>query len=347
MQLTLIYKLGAGIWTPLTVIFGWLTSLLNEYFGSFGLAIIFLTIIIRGATMPLNIRSQKAMMKQQALSDKQAEIKRKYPDDKQKQEEELQKLFRENGISTLSGCLLPLLPILFLFPIWYVVRQPLQYVMGVSESNIKAMGELLNLKGVTSDNISLINVLTTDASAMVQSVGKGLIKVDQVLDMKFLGMNLGLTPSANPSTIMSDPGTYLPLLSIPIICLITTVIQTMMTNLTKPNAKEKKEEKNRAKANPANNKPDDPSNRTMKIFTYIMPLLMLWFTFSSPAAFGFYWIVGNLMSILQTVLTYYMFTKPFEEKTRELKEQKKNAFKKKKAELATETAGGSGKKKNK
>ena len=45
------------------------------------------------------------MMKQQTLSDKQAEIKRKYPDDKQKQTEELQKLFQENGASPLGEAL--------------------------------------------------------------------------------------------------------------------------------------------------------------------------------------------------------------------------------------------------
>ena len=345
MQLTLIYKLGAGIWTPLTVLFGWMASLLYEYFGSYGLAIIFLTVIIRGCTLPLNIRSQKAMMKQQALSDKQAEIKRKYPDDKQKQEEELQKLFKENGISSLSGCLLPLLPILFLFPMWYVVRCPLQYVMGVSESNLKSIGELLSLKSVTSDNIPLINLLTKDAGAMVQVVGKGLIKAEQVLDMKFLGLDLGLTPSINPGKIAGDPGTYVPLLIVPALVLLTTIAQTLLTNITKPNAKQKKEEKKRAKLNPANNQPDDPAARTGKIFTFLMPALMLWTTISLPAAFGFYWIIGNIMGIVQIVLTYYMFTKPFEEKTGELKEQKKNAFKKK-SPLATETAGeGSAKKK--
>ena len=72
-----------------------------------------------------------------------------------------------------------------------------------------------------------------------------------------------------------------------------------------------------------------------------MPAVMLLTTFMLPAAFGFYWIVGNLMGILQQVLTYYMFTKPYEEKKKELAEQKKNAFKKKKkkAELAAAGAG--------
>lgn len=339
MQLSLLFKLGAGIWTPLTVLFGWLTSLMYEFFGSYGMAIIFLTIIVRGFTVPLSVRSQKAMMKQQALSDKQAEIKRKYPDDKQKQEQELQKLFKENGISTLSGCLLPLLPILFLFPIFYVVRCPLQYVTGVSEANIKAIGELFSIKSATADNISVINFFNGNAGALVTAVGKGLIKAEQVLDMKFLGLDLGATPSWNPKVIASNVSLYVPLLIIPVLTLATTLIQTFIMNATKPDAKKKKEEKKRAKMNPANNQPDDPTARTTKIMGIVLPAIMLITTFSMPAAFGFYWIVGNIMSILQAILSYYMFTKPYEAKKRELEEQKKNAFKKKK-KLALETAGG-------
>ena len=118
------------IFGPLTSLLGWLASLLYEFFGNYGLAIIFLTIIVRGLTVPLNVRS-----------DKQAEIKRKYPDDKQKQQEELQKLFQENGASTFAGCFVPLLPIFFLFPTYYIVQQPLRYLMGVSNSNIKALGD--------------------------------------------------------------------------------------------------------------------------------------------------------------------------------------------------------------
>ena len=168
MQLSVLFRLGFGdfIFGPIATLFGWIASLLYEFFGNFGMAIIFLTIIVRGLTVPLNIRSAKAMMKQQALSDKQAEIKRKYPDDKQKQQEELQKLFQENGASTLSGCLVPFLPIFFLFPTYYIVRMPLRYIMGVSNSNISELGKLLSIKGVTSDNIALINRLHSDGKAM-------------------------------------------------------------------------------------------------------------------------------------------------------------------------------------
>ena len=346
MQLSLLVRLGIGetIFGPIASLFGWLTSLLYHFFGNFGLAIIFLTIIVRGLTLPLNVRSAKAMMKQQTLSDKQAEIKRKYPDDKQKQTEELQKLFQENGASPLSGCIVPFLPIFFLFPTYYIVRMPLHYVMGVSNSNISQLGSLLGIKGVSADNISLINHLQADGKAMSTAIRSGLIKLEQIPDMKFLGLDLGRTPTWLPSKIADEPSIYLPLLIIPLLVLLTTILQNVLISATKPEAKKKKEDKKRAKNNPAFNAPDDSAARTAKIMNIVMPAIMLLTTFAMPAAFGFYWIIGNIMGVIQQIITYYMFSKPYEEKKKELEEQKRNAFKKKKPAL--ETAGsGSGKKK--
>ena len=67
---------------PLYIAFGWLTRVLYGFFGNYGLAIIMLTIIVRGLLIPLNIKSQKSMLKMQALIGKQAELQRKYGDDK-------------------------------------------------------------------------------------------------------------------------------------------------------------------------------------------------------------------------------------------------------------------------
>ena len=44
-----------SILDPLYTLFGWLTRVLFNFFGNYGLAIIFLTVIIRGALIPLNI----------------------------------------------------------------------------------------------------------------------------------------------------------------------------------------------------------------------------------------------------------------------------------------------------
>ena len=73
-----------SILDPLYVLFGWLVRHFYNFFGNYGLAIIALTVLIRVLMIPLNIKSQKAMLKMQALSGQQAELQRKYGHDKQK-----------------------------------------------------------------------------------------------------------------------------------------------------------------------------------------------------------------------------------------------------------------------
>jgi YidC/Oxa1 family membrane protein insertase len=98
-----------------------LTSLLG---GSFGLAIIAFTIIIRAATFPLTLRQLRATRSMQELQPKIQEIQKKYSDPKRRQQE-LMAAYREAGVNPL-GCLGPLvvqMPILF--ALFYAIRNTL------------------------------------------------------------------------------------------------------------------------------------------------------------------------------------------------------------------------------
>lgn len=316
----------------LSDVFGWLTRFFYLFFNSYGLAIIALTIVIRGILIPLNVRSQKSMVKQQALSAQQAEIRRMYPDDKQKQNEEITKLFQENKVSPLGGCLLPLLQLFLLFPLYDVVRSPLRYLTRVSVENITALGEMLGLKNVSSDSIKIITALQASPEKLYEAVNKGLIGVSQMVDMHFLGLDLSLTPQFNPAIVFGpDWKIYVPLLILPVLVLGTTLIQTRVTTLLKPDRKSEKaakEAKERARVNPARKDQAQESSMqsTMKVMLYAMPAMMLFFTFTLPAAMAFYWIVGNIMGILQQVIIFFLFTKPLEAKKAEMEALKASAF---------------------
>jgi len=325
---------------PLNTLFGWMTRIFYEFFGSYGIAIIILTIVIRGILIPLNVRSQKSMIKQQALSSQQAEIKRKYPDDKTKQNEEMQKLLSQNGAQSFGGCILPVIQIFFIWPIFYVVRAPLRYLTQVSTDNLSKLGTFLSDKGVinsgelsqiASNNIPIIREFQKNSSLIQEAVGKGFFKMGQMIDMNFMGVNLALTPSYKPNELFgADRAQYLPLLIIPVLVLLTTLLQMRITNVLKPNYKTDKDAKERAKMNPARKDqvPTSSMDSTMKMMNWMMPVIMLVTTFSFPSAMGFYWLVGNLMGILQLVIIYLLFTKPLEEKKAEMAVLKAHAFSK-------------------
>lgn len=323
--------------TPLYNFFGWLTRVLFGFFGNYGMAIIMLTIIIRAALIPLNIRSQKSMIKMQALSGKTAEIQRKYPDDKQKQQEEIMKLQQENGAMGFSGCLLPFIQLFLIWPIYRIVSGPLIYLSQVPKDNVQAMIDLATSEGLVTSkrltaelHIPLIEILNNNSDFLAQCINKGYIALGQLVDLHFLGMDLTMTPSWNPITIISAPKVYLPLLVFPLLVIITNVFSMKLSTWMRPGYKEQKDAKEREKKNPARagQTPNDQAEMTTKMMTWMMPFLMLFTTFTLPAAMGLYWVVGGVMSILTQLLTYFMFTKPYELKKLEMEQKKADAFKK-------------------
>lgn len=329
-----------GFTWPLDTLFGWLTRVFFQFFGSYGLAIVALTILIRGLLIPLNVHSQKAMIKQQALSSQQAEIRRKYPNDKKKQQEEVAKLLSQNGAQSFGGCILPFVQLIFIYPIFSVVRGPLRWLGEVSNGNIKALATFLYeqkvissavKKAAGSNNIPILHAIQNNALVLQEAVSKGFIKMGQIVDMNFLGIDLSLTPKFMPADLFGpNQAKYLPLLVIPLLVLLTTLVQMRVQNLLKPNYKADKEAKERAKLNPARSDqvPENTMENTMKMMTWLMPVIMLATTFSFPSAMGFYWIVGNLMMILQQFIIYFLFSKPLQEKKDEMALKKAMAFSK-------------------
>ena len=325
---------------PLNNLFGWLTRILYVFFGNYGVAIIMLTIIIRGLLIPLNVKSQKSMLKMQALSGKQAELQRKYGDDKEKYQEALMQMQKENGAGGLSGCLLPFIQILFIWPIFRIVSGPLIYLSQVSVENIQSMidlaqkQELIANNVIATNHIGLIQVLNNNAAFMKECIDKGFITMGQMIDLNFLGLDLTVTPWNILSQNFTNPAMWLPFMILPILVLLLNFASMQLTKILKPGYKEEQEAKKRAKLNPARKDQgatDSTTEQTMKMMNWMMPLLMVWTTFTLPSAMGLYWFVGGLMGIISQMIVFVLFTKPYEKKKAELEAKKEAVFKKKPA----------------
>jgi YidC/Oxa1 family membrane protein insertase len=101
-----------------------LVILNNVLFGSFGLAIIAFTIIIRLATFPLMLRQLRSTKALQLLQPRMQEIQKKYSDPKKRQEETM-RLYREMGVNPL-GCIGPMLiQIPILIALFYAIQYTL------------------------------------------------------------------------------------------------------------------------------------------------------------------------------------------------------------------------------
>jgi YidC/Oxa1 family membrane protein insertase len=82
---------------------------------SFGIAIIVFTIIIKLVLLPLSIKQTKSTAKMGAIQPEMKKVQEKYKGDPQKAQQEVMKLYKENGVNPMGGCLpmLVQMPILF------------------------------------------------------------------------------------------------------------------------------------------------------------------------------------------------------------------------------------------
>jgi YidC/Oxa1 family membrane protein insertase len=94
--------------------------------GSWGLAIIGLTVVIRAVLVPLTFRQLKAMQEMQRHVPEMQALKEKYKDDKQRQQQELMKFYKENKINPLASCLPLLLQLPVFISLFYMLRSDLK-----------------------------------------------------------------------------------------------------------------------------------------------------------------------------------------------------------------------------
>ena len=99
----------------------WLLKALFKTVGNFGVAIILLTLIVRGIMFPVAQRQFASMAAMRAIQPKMKVLQERYKDDKQKLQEETMKLYKEEGVNPLAGCL----PIFLQIPVFFALYKVL------------------------------------------------------------------------------------------------------------------------------------------------------------------------------------------------------------------------------
>ena len=144
--------LNIPIVTPLL---GYLMKLLYIIFKNYGLALIVFTLITKLITVPFQIKQQKNTARLAKFQPQLKKLQNKYGNNKEKYQEEMMKLYSEEGINPMGSCLPMIITMVILFSIIGVVYAPLKYV-----SNID--GKSFNLTSSASKDISKAEALVTN-----------------------------------------------------------------------------------------------------------------------------------------------------------------------------------------
>ena len=115
----------------LSSIFGYILNYLYEIFNNYGIAIIVFSILLRVVLIPITIKQQKSMKKSAKIQTKLAEIQNKYKNNPEKLNQETMQLYKDEKMSPFSGCFSGIIQILILLSVFWLVSQPLTYMIKV------------------------------------------------------------------------------------------------------------------------------------------------------------------------------------------------------------------------
>ena len=281
--------------------FGYLLEWLYQFANNYGVALILFSLIIKLVLLPMSIKSKKSMLKMSRLSPIVKAMEVQYGDDKQKYQQAVQQLYKEEGVSMGGGCLWSFIPLLILLPLYYVIREPLTYMLHNSRSVsaaivafVRASGENLGANtyyaqlaaaGKLGGYIEPLRALAVTANANLTAI-----------DFSFLGLDLAAIPTFKIWTVAKEGWSQIGLFLMPIVSagfqMLSMFISQKMSGQVATNADGERDEeaaKQQAK-----------TNMTMML---MMPLMSLWIGYSMPAALSIYWIA---QAVFGTVQDYFL-----------------------------------------
>lgn len=284
-----------------TVPFGYLLSFLYQFTGNYGVAMILFAILVQVVLMPINAKSKKSMMKMSRLTPRVQEIQARYASDPQKQNELIQKLYRDEGASMGGGCLWSFIPLLILWPLLAVVRQPITYILMESTDVAEQIVAVIKEAAPTmfSGNSYYDQVIAAQAiPQFVEELKAAIPGISETtlagINFNFLGINLGTIPQFN---IFSETwvwnwahiGAFL----IPVISAASQVLQMWISQKTNnsvvTNEKGIQDEETAKKSQ---------QNQSMQTMMWMMPLMSLWIGFSVSAGLSLYWFMGGVVRMI-------------------------------------------------
>ena len=298
------------MWATITKPFAWLMVKLYELTGNYGVAVILFALAVNLILTPFMAKSKKSMMRSTRLQPRIQELQKRHEGNPQKLNQEMQNLYREEGINPMSGCLWSLIPFPILIALYSVIRQPITRMMFAAQDVVTTLQDYFVAKGLYTVpakadayvEIKLANLAHEHWDAVVTDLAG---KIDGLLDVDFgfLGLNLGSQPEWNffVKTDWSDVSIWLPALGLFLIPFISAALSWLSMKVS----------------NAANPQQDAQTQASMKTMNLMMPLMSIWICFVMPAAMGIYWIANSVFGMVRDFILTKVYKRKLDEEDAE------------------------------
>ena len=279
--------------------FAWLVRLFYNLTNSYGVALILFTLVIKLIMLPFQMKSKKSMMRMSRVSGQMQDLQKRYAKNQAKLQEEMQKLYEEEGVNPMSGCLWSLIPFPILIALYSIIRQPITHFMMLSKDVLQTVVQSAADAGVNLTNIVMMDKATgapalKDGLYQMAAYGQiNLVKAVQEMGLstpdgwfnvnyKFLGLDLTATPWEYVKSF-TFTWAVIGVILIPILAGLSQFVFSKLTMKTQPQA-------------------DAAGGASMKSMMYMMPLFSVYIAFIMPAALGVYWIAQSVFSLIQEAI---------------------------------------------
>lgn len=289
--------------------FAWLLRALYELTSSYGWALVLFTVVIKLIMLPFQMKSKKSMMRMSRFQPMIKEIQTRYKNNQVKMNEELQRLYAEEGVNPMSGCLWSFLPFPILIALYSIIRQPITRFMMLTTTAMQGVIDAVSAAGFDLAAIAMTAndgaVTVKDGLTQLQPYGQiTLVKAAQELgvalpegwihmDFSFLGTDLTMIPSDVIGQIGTGGWAVIGVLLIPIVSGALSFWQSKVSMA----------------GNPAAADPNDPTARSSRMMMWMMPIMSLWIGFTLPASLGVYWIANSVLMLVQEKVLNKYFKK--------------------------------------
>ena len=299
----------------ITIPFGYLMDWLYQITGNYGAALVLFAVIVQLVLLPVTAKSKKSMMKMSRLTPRMQAIQAKYANDQQKQNEAIQKLYQDEGVSMGGGCLWSFVPMLILIPLYTVVRQPIVYMLHESLDVAEQIIEIIRnadaslFTGNTYyDQMIAAAHIPEYAEAIKAAIPAISERALEGINFNFIGIDMGAVPQFNifASTWVwnwAHIGGFLMALLSAGNQIITMKVSQKMNNSVITNEKGIQDKETAENSQAA---------QTNKMMMWTMPIMMLWIGFTVPCGLSLYWFVGGVVRTVEDAILTKRYRKIYD-----------------------------------
>ena len=260
---------------------GWVAKLLDNLYsitGSWGIAIILFTLLIRVITHPLNKKQITSMQKMQRLQPQIKVLQEKFKNDKEALSRETMLLYKDNKVNPMAGCL----PLLVQLPIFILLYQVLSNLVSTAGFSATFLG--IDLGGSVYSKV--IEACAYSTAGLTEEVIRNLTILKGMTSANLGITNVGYAVLNNPAGLLN----FSFYLANSLILLANGGLMWLQQKLT------------------------SSGNPQMAAMNIMMPILITFICLSLPGGVLIYWGVSSLLGVIQQIYTSKRTKKEMDEK---------------------------------